>query len=88
MVTGRGRRREHLIYENKRGQFPMVIGRGRRREHLIYENKRGGSFLWSQDADVVEDTPTNILYYYLEKRTEKKYGEKKYIKKNTGKEYG
>ena len=47
MVTGRGRRREHLIYENKRGEFPMVIGRGRRREHLIYENKRGGSFLWS-----------------------------------------
>ena len=29
MVIGRGRRREHLIYENKRG------------EHLIYENKKG-----------------------------------------------
>jgi hypothetical protein len=32
--------------------------------------------------------PNQHLYYYLEKRTEKKYGEKKYIKKNTGKEYG
>jgi hypothetical protein len=41
MVIGRGRRREHLIYENKRGSLPMVIGRGRR-EHLISENKRGG----------------------------------------------
>jgi hypothetical protein len=33
MVIGRGRRREHLIYENKRGWFPMVIERRRRREH-------------------------------------------------------
>ena len=33
MVIGRGRSREHLIYENKRGLFPVVIGRGRRREH-------------------------------------------------------
>ena len=41
MVIGRGRRREHLIYENKKGVIYMVIGRGRRREHLIYENKRG-----------------------------------------------
>ena len=34
----------------------MVIGRGRLLEHLIYENKKGGNFLWSQDADVVENT--------------------------------
>ena len=46
MVIGRGRRREHLIYENKRGELHMVIGRGRRREHLICENKRDSSFLW------------------------------------------
>ena len=49
MVIGRGRRREHLTYENKRGQFPMAMGSGRRREHLIYENKKGGgNFLWLQ----------------------------------------
>ena len=34
----------------------MVIGHGRRREHLIYENEKGGNFLWSLDADVVENT--------------------------------
>ena len=34
----------------------MAIGRGRLLEHLIYENKKGGNFLWSQDADVAENT--------------------------------
>ena len=56
----------------------MVIGRGRRREHLICENKRDSSFLWLLDADVVEEIPTNIVYYYYWK---------KYVGKKYGKEY-
>ena len=70
----------------------MVIGRGRRREHLIYENKRGGSFLWSQDADVVEDTPTNICTTTQKKgrrkNTVKKSTLKKIREKSTGKNMG
>ena len=67
----------------------MVIGRGRRREHLIYENKSGGSFLWSQDADVVENTPNQHFVLLLRKQDGKKYGKivlgKKIREKNTGK---
>ena len=72
----------------------MVIGRGRRREHLIYENKReGDNFLWSQDAEVVENTPNQHLCTTSKKKVqennvrEKKYGKKKYGEKSKGKSH-
>ena len=48
------------------------------RYKLIYENKRGGSFLWLQDADVVEKKKYGKI-------VRKKSTNKKVLEKITGK---